>query len=107
MIYIWNHDIARQRQQELLAAAERSRLARIARDQNAHGRTGYCKTRMWRSSHVQAELLAEATGVTEPNPRPGIQIRSPEPHVSVTRSSRAQYPQQFEVPEEAAIGEPG
>jgi hypothetical protein len=33
MIYIWNHDIARQRQQELLAAAERSRRARIARDQ--------------------------------------------------------------------------
>jgi hypothetical protein len=33
MIYIWNHDIARQRQQELLAAAERYRLARIARDE--------------------------------------------------------------------------
>jgi hypothetical protein len=32
MIYIWNHDIARQRQQELLAAAERYRLARIARE---------------------------------------------------------------------------
>jgi hypothetical protein len=44
MIYIWDHDIARQRQQELLAAAERSRRARIARDHNAQARTGYCKT---------------------------------------------------------------
>jgi hypothetical protein len=30
MIYIWNHDIARQRLHELLAAAERDRLARRA-----------------------------------------------------------------------------
>lgn len=35
MICLWNHDIARQRQQELLAAAERYRLARIARDKHA------------------------------------------------------------------------
>jgi hypothetical protein len=53
MIYIWNHDIARQRQQELLAAAERSRLARIARNQNAQAQTGYCK-------NAYAALLARA-----------------------------------------------
>src|SRR5262249_10522022 len=56
MIYIWNHDIARQRQQELLAAAERHRLARNARDQNAPGRTGYCKK-------IYAALLARVHGV--------------------------------------------
>jgi hypothetical protein len=56
MISIWNHDIARQRQQELLAAAERSRRARIARDQNAQARTGYCKT-------AYAALLARVRGV--------------------------------------------
>jgi hypothetical protein len=56
MISIWNHDIARQRQQELLAAAERDRLARIAQDQNVHGRTGYCKT-------AYAALLARVRGV--------------------------------------------
>jgi hypothetical protein len=55
MIYIWNHEIARQRQQELLAAAERSRRARIARDQNAQARTGYCKT-------AYAALLARLPG---------------------------------------------
>jgi hypothetical protein len=38
MIAIWNHDIARQRQRELLAAAERYRLARIAQDE----RTSTC-----------------------------------------------------------------
>jgi hypothetical protein len=56
MIYIWNHDIARQRQQELLAAAERSRLARIARDQNVDGRRGYFK-------NAYAVLLARVRGV--------------------------------------------
>jgi hypothetical protein len=56
MIYIWNHEIARQRQQELLAAAERFRRARIARDQNARARTGYCKT-------AYAALLARVRGV--------------------------------------------
>jgi hypothetical protein len=56
MIYIWNHEIARQRQQELLAAAERSRRARIARDQNAQAWTGYCK-------NAYAALLARVRGV--------------------------------------------
>ena len=55
MISIWDHDIARQRQQELLAAAERHRLARIAHDQNAQARTGYCKT-------AYAALLARVPG---------------------------------------------
>jgi hypothetical protein len=55
MIYIWDHDIARQRQQELLAAAERSRRARIARDHNAQARTGYCRT-------AYAALLARIAG---------------------------------------------
>jgi hypothetical protein len=56
MIYIWNHDIARQRQQELLAAAERSRLARIAGNRNAQAQTGYCK-------NAYAALLARVRGV--------------------------------------------
>jgi hypothetical protein len=57
MIYIWNHEIARQRQQELLAAAEHDRLARIAQDQNGHGRPGYCK-------NAYAALLARASGTS-------------------------------------------
>jgi hypothetical protein len=55
MIYIWNHDIARHRQQELLAAAELHRRARIARDHNAQARTGCCKT-------AYAALLARVPG---------------------------------------------
>jgi hypothetical protein len=55
MIYIWDHDIARQRQQELLGAAERARRARIARDHNAQARTAYCKT-------AYAALLARVPG---------------------------------------------
>jgi hypothetical protein len=58
MIFIWNHEIARQRQQELLAAAERSRRARIAHDQNAQARTGTARTPMQRFSRVYVEFLA-------------------------------------------------
>jgi hypothetical protein len=57
MIYIWNHELARQRQHELPAAAERSRLARIARNQTAEGRTGFCK-------NAYAALLARVRGVS-------------------------------------------
>jgi hypothetical protein len=57
MISIWNHEIARQRQQALLAAAERDRLARIARDQNVDGRSGYFKT-------AYAVLLGRVRGVS-------------------------------------------
>jgi hypothetical protein len=44
MSFICDHDIARQRQQELLAAIELHRRARIARDHKAQARTCYCKT---------------------------------------------------------------
>jgi uncharacterized FlgJ-related protein len=43
MIHLWIHDLARQRQQELLAGAERYRLARIVRNRNTHRRTAYRK----------------------------------------------------------------
>jgi hypothetical protein len=43
MIHLWTHEIARQRQQRLLADAEQYRRARIARDRNAHRWTGSYK----------------------------------------------------------------
>jgi hypothetical protein len=55
MIYIWNHEIARQRQQELLAAAERYRLGRIARDQKVLSWAGCSKK-------AYAALLARVSG---------------------------------------------
>jgi hypothetical protein len=55
MIYLGNHYVARQRQQELLAAAERSRLDRIARNRNGRGPTGYFK-------NAYAALHARASG---------------------------------------------
>jgi hypothetical protein len=72
MIYIWNHDIARQRQQERLAAAEGYRLARIARDQNVQRHTGsYKKT--------YAAVLVRARGLlAEARPKP-IGVRRTEP----------------------------
>jgi hypothetical protein len=71
MIYIWNYDIARQRQQERLAAAE-GRLARIARDQNVQRHTGsYNKT--------YAAVLVRARGLfAEARPKP-IGVRKTEP----------------------------
>jgi hypothetical protein len=58
MISSWNHDIARQRQQELLAAAERSGRARIARDHNAHARSRYGKTAYAALLATRSELAA-------------------------------------------------
>jgi hypothetical protein len=39
MIDPWVHEIARQRHQDLLAAAARNRLGRIVRDRSTHRRT--------------------------------------------------------------------
>jgi hypothetical protein len=44
MIHLLSHDIARQRHQELLAGAERYRLAQMVRDPAAHRLTKYRKT---------------------------------------------------------------
>jgi hypothetical protein len=44
MIDPWVHEIARQRHQDLLARAERYRLARSARDADTRRRTASCTT---------------------------------------------------------------
>jgi len=56
MIHFWIHEIARQRQQGLLADAEQYRLARIVRDRNAH---------RWTERYKKAfpALLRRASGI--------------------------------------------
>jgi hypothetical protein len=46
MIHLLSHDIARQCHQELLAGAERYRLARTARERNARRQTASSKNAM-------------------------------------------------------------
>ncbi len=56
MIHFWIHEIARERQQTLLADAEQYRLARIVRDRNAY---------RWNGSYRRAFPAAfrRATGI--------------------------------------------
>ncbi len=65
MIDPWVHEIARQRHEDLLAAAERDRLGRISRDRNPRRRMLSCRLNPnWiRRRRPARQILVEVEGI--------------------------------------------